>query len=272
MSETTESDPGIGSHSEALVRGESSEVSSPIFLVGCHRSGTSLLRQLLDSHPRISAGPEDPVLYNMSLLDHDGWRTTLGKYGFTEDEWLSKMKAIFEELHCRYAASQGKTRWAEKCPENSRIVGFLDRLYPNCQVVHIVRNPRDVIASNREKFGKKKGAFYGRRWVQYVRSAELGGAQLGCDRFRTIRYEDLVKNPEEVLRDLIEWLGEAWSPDVLRFRERTHQFPPRWLKTRYEEKSAIHTGSIGRGRAAGSILPLLYVHLRGRDLLRRFGY
>jgi hypothetical protein len=226
---------------------------------------------LLDSHPRISAGAEDPLLYYLSLLDNDDWRVTLGRYGVTEEEWLTKVRNIFEDLHLRYAESQGKTRWAEKSPENSLIIGFLDKLYPNCQVVHIVRNPRDVIASNRVKYGKKKGAFYGGRWVEHVRSAELGGARLGSDRFRTIRYEDLVANPDKVLRDLIAWLGEPWSDDVLRFGERTHYYPPR-LKTKDEEQFAIHTRSIGRGRSVDSVLPLLYVHLRARDLVRRFGY
>src|SRR6202030_3506268 len=136
----------------------------------------------------ISAGAEDPLLYYMSQFDNDDWRKTLSRYGMTEDEWLTKVRRIFEDLHLRYAESQGKIRWAEKSPENSLIIGFLDKLYPNCQVVHIVRNPRDVIASNRVKYGKRKGAFYGGRWVEHVRSAELGGAQLGPDRFRTIRY------------------------------------------------------------------------------------
>jgi hypothetical protein len=226
---------------------------------------------LLDSHPRISAGPENHLLYNLSLLDNDEWRATLELYGFTEEEWLTRVRGSLEDLHCRYAESQGKNRWAEKSTKDSLIIGFLDKLYPDCQVVHIVRHPRDVIASNRVKYGKKKGAFYGGYWVQYVRSAELGGGRLGSDRFRTIRYEDLVADPENVLRDLIAWLGEAWSDDVLRFGERTHRYPPKTKKPE-KEQFAIHTRSIGHGRVPHSVLPLLYVHLRGNDLVRRFDY
>ena len=124
------------------VPGEPSEVSRPIFVLGCHRSGTSLLQLMLDSHPRISAGVEDPLLYTLSRLDDDYWRTILGQYGFTEDEWLARVRGIFEGLHCRYAEIQGKSRWSEKCPENSTIIGFLDKLYPTSQMVHIVRHPR----------------------------------------------------------------------------------------------------------------------------------
>ena len=255
MPEVTRSDTASEISAIAAVKGEPSEVERPIFVVGCFRSGTTLLRLLLDSHPRISAGPEDPLLYYLSQLDNDYWRSTLEGYGFTEEEWLTKVRATFEDLQSRYAQSQGKTRWADKAPQSSLIIGFLDKLYPNCQVVHIVRNPRDVIASNRVKFGKAKGAFYGGRWVSHVRSAELGGARLGSDRFRTIRYEDLVTSPEKVLKDLIAWLGEPWSDEVLRFGDRTHLYPPTVKAQKENRKVAIHDQSIGRGKRIESLLP-----------------
>jgi hypothetical protein len=253
------------------VKGEPSEIQRPIFLVGCHRSGTSLLRILLDSHPRISAGPEDPLLFYLSLLDNDFWRSTLRGNGYTEEEWLTRLRGFFEDFQSRYAQSQGKTRWADKNPEHSLIIGFLDKLYPNCQVVHIVRNPRDVIASNRVKYGKKRGAFYGGRWVEHVRSAESDGAKLGSDRFRTIRYEDLVADPEKVLRDLVAWLGEPWSDEVLRFGERTHNYPPR-IRKKEKQGGLVHDRSINRGKSMKLLVPLLYVRLRGGDLVRKFGY
>lgn len=271
MSEDTKVDTGAEATARAGVRGEPSEIHRPIFVVGCHRSGTSLLRTILDSHPRISAGAENILLYNLSHLDNDLWRATLAHYGFTEEEWLTKVRCIFENIHHRYATSQGKTRWADKSPENCLIIDFLDKLYPDCQVVHIVRNPRDVIASNRVKYGPNKGVLYGARWVEFVRSAEVAGARLGSERFRTIQYEDLVSDPEKVLRDLIAWLGEPWSDDVLRFGERTHRYPPT-IRKRKKESAGIHTRSIGRGKIANSVVPLLYVHWRGRDLVRRFGY
>jgi Sulfotransferase family len=228
-----------------------------------------MLRQLLDSHPRISCGPEDISLYYLSQLDNDLWRMTLQGYGFTEAEWNSHVKELFEGLHWRYANSAGKNRWAVKCPEHSLIIEYLDKLYPDCQVIHIVRHPRDVIASNYRKYGPKKGAFYGGRWVSLVRAAETGGAQLGPERFRTIKYENLVADPERELKDLVSWLGEPWSPEVLRFGERTHSYPPR-LKP--HGTVAVHTRSIGKGRSRDFFQPLLYVRLHANDLLRRFGY
>jgi Sulfotransferase family len=256
------------------LQGEPSANTNPIFLVGCHRSGTSMLRMLFDTHPRISAGREDISIYWFSQMNNDDWRTILQSFGLDEGEWLDMMRNAIETLHGRYAASQGKTRWAAKCPENSLVVDYLDKLYPTCQIIHIVRNPRDVIASNAKMYGKSFGFRYGRRWVNHVSKAEAIGTGLGPKRFKTIRYEDLVSNTEDVLKETFEWVGEAWHPDVMRFGERTHGFPAR-LKTDEDRKFVVHTNSVGRGSNAfhlDSVAPMLYVRAHGSGLARRFGY
>lgn len=256
---------------ESLIWGEPSERSEPIFIVGCHRSGTSVLRMLMDSHPRISCGPEDISIFWMSQMDTDAWRTTLEGFGLSEDEWLDSLRRVIEGLQSKYAASQGKTRWAQKCPENSLIVSYLDKLFPTCRVIHIVRNPRDVISSNSKKYGRNFGLKYGKKWINHVYNAEKFGVGLGSDRFKTIRYEDLVSDPGGVLKDVFEWLGEPWSESVLRFGERTHYYPPQ-MKNDDAKKFEVHARSVGRGRLLESVVPLLYVHLRAKALVRRFGY
>lgn len=259
------------------VPGEPSEVNSPIFVVGCHRSGTSVLRRILDSHPRISSGPEEASVFWLAKDDDDLGRRRRESYGVAEEEWLGMVRNVVETFQLRYAESAGKTRWALKLPQNSLIIGFLEKLYPDCQIVHIVRNPRDVIASNRRMYGAKKDTSYGERWVHYVRSAETAGAALGPDRYRTIRYEDLLANPEVVLRDLIEWLGEPWSEDVLHVGGRTHKYPARVkrddeLEDREVRQADLHRESLARGTSDRCLIPLGYVWLKGNDLVKKFGY
>lgn len=269
MSESTvEPDPS----SSLRVLGEPSEINRPIFVVGCHRSGTSMLRKSLDSHPRISAGPEDPTLFWLSKTDTDLTRSRREGYGFTEEEWLGMVRGVVDKVHSRYAADQGKTRWASKHPENAVIVDYLARIFPNCQVIHIVRNPRDVLASSRKKFGPRRGAHYGRRWVHYVRKAEADGAKLGPDRFRTIRYEDLVANPESELRMLLEWLGEPWRDEILDIGGYSHRYPARTVPPEEQELEPLHTRSVGKGDLKTIFTPLLYVRLKANDLVKKFGY
>ncbi len=259
------------------VRGEPSEVNRPIFVVGCHRSGTSVLRRSLDSHPRISSGLEETSLFRLAKDDDDLGRERRAGYGVGEEEWLGMVRSMAETFYLRYAASAGKTRWALKLPENALVIDFLDKLYPDCQVIHIVRNPRDVIASNRRKYGPRHDSFYGERWVHLVRTAENTGPRLGVDRFRTIRYEDLVSDPELVLKDLVEWLGEPWSDEVLKVGGRTHRFPASVkqledLKEGEVRKADIHAESIGRGQGDRSLVALAYVRLKANDLVKKYGY
>jgi Sulfotransferase family len=279
VGESTQSKPvtaqATGSQ-PASVQGEPSEVHRPIFIVGCHRSGTSVLRQTLDSHPRISAGPEDPTTFWLSKTDTVLTRSRREGYGYDEEDWFATVRGLVGSIHSRYAANQGKTRWASKHPENSLILDYVNRVFPDCQVIHIVRNPRDVLSSNRRKFGKKRGFFYGRRWALFVGSAEKVGARMGEDRFRTIRYEDLVSDPESLLKDLVEWLGEPWSDEVLHISRRTHRYPATIVPPEEQDLSLeINTGSVGRGgRGEGYRiwLPLLYLRLRANDLVKKFGY
>ena len=149
--------------------------------------------------------------------------------------------------------------------------GITDEVYPNSQVIHIVRSPRDVIASCQKKFGRDASVEYGRRWVRYVRNAEDAGKNLGSDRFLTIRYEDFAAKPEIVMREVVEWLGEPWSDEVLRPYSRTHRYPV--VATESKVPVAIHTGSVGKGRGELlSLRSLLFVRMNGNDLIERFGY
>ena len=227
---------------------------------------------MLDSHPAISCGPEYVLLSYLAPIERRGnWGTTLERYGYTRDQWREHVRGFFEALHLHYAAAQGKARWGDKSPNNTLFLDYIDALYPHSQIVHIVRHPRDVIDSNRRKFGTKNGVLSARKWVRYVRSAEAFGARHGPDRYHVVRYEDLVADPEGTLRGLIGWLGEPWDASVLRFGERTHFFPPR-PKTEGERNPTVHQDSVGKGATLFTVGPLVFVRLRGGDLLGKFGY
>jgi hypothetical protein len=192
-------------------------------------------------------------------------------YGVSEEKWQEMVRDMVGSIQLRYAESQGKTRWALKHPELANKLSWVDRVYPNSQVIHIVRSPRDVIASCQKKFGRDASVEYGRRWVRYVRHAEDAGKKLGPDRFLTIRYEDFASKPEIVMREVVEWLGEPWSDEVLRPYSRSHRYPV--MPTESQVPVAIHTGSIGKGRGQLRSLPsLLFVRLTGNDLVERFRY
>jgi len=88
----------------------------PIFIVGCPRSGTTLLRLILDSHPSISAGPESRFLWGIRAIEERNWPTLAG-FGLDRAEWHDNVRSLFEAFHLRYAEHQGKIRWADKSPD-----------------------------------------------------------------------------------------------------------------------------------------------------------
>jgi len=252
--------------------GEDLDGRPPIFVVGCPRSGTTMLRQILDSHPAISCGPESRFLWGLRGIEERNWSSLAG-FGLSLEEWHAKVRELFEAPHRRYAASQGKVRWADKSPDYALMLDYIDTLYPDAQVVHIVRDPRDVIESWRHFYGPRSLKRAAQSWVRYVRAAHDFSRSQPEHRAAEIRYEDLVRQPEPTLRKLFAWLGEPWDDAVLRFDEHKHTLAGGPLGPEpHGERTTVRTSSIGKGHTAYASAALMIVRHNGRDLLRVFGY
>jgi hypothetical protein len=247
----------------------------PIFVVGCPRSGTTLTRLILDSHPAISAGPESRFLWGLRAIEENNWSTLVG-FGLELDEWRANVRTLFEAFHLRYAEHQGKIRWADKSPDYALMLDYIDALYPDAQIVHIVRDPRDVIDAWRRFYGLKSVGRAARAWVRYVGAAHEFAVRQPGDKVMEMRYEDLVRDPEPTLRKLFGWLGEPWDDGVLNFVDRPHSFgagPLRSVDQRWAERNGtLRTTSIGVGHGPATALPFTLVRRTGADLLETFGY
>ena len=130
----------------------------PIVVGGCLRSGTSLVRRLLDSHTRIHCGPEITFFrdfygeYRDDPLAHLRFSTTVRSL-VTEDDALEVLGRAYVELHEHAARRAGKARWADKVPENVLYADRWDALLAgHCLFVHVVRNPLDTVASMQGRF------------------------------------------------------------------------------------------------------------------------
>lgn len=176
-----------------------------------------MLRRILDSHPNISCGPEAGVLqeFDRFVGRHPD---RLDAFGVTAEEFDGRVRDMFSWMNQRLAERNGKQRWAHKTPSYALRLDYIDRLYPDCQVVHVVRDPLDVMDSLRRKHGFRKALELASLWPSHVRGARSFGATHPSDRYFEIRYEELVCDPETRLRALFSWLGEPWDPAVLRFR------------------------------------------------------
>jgi hypothetical protein len=113
-------------------------VNRPIFIVGCQRSGTTLLRLILDSHPNISCGPETRFLADFARITSPPMWPRMQQYGFPKEYWHRKFAELFDSFQSDYARRRGKNRWADKIPRYALYLEYLDQLFPSCQVVHVI--------------------------------------------------------------------------------------------------------------------------------------
>lgn len=252
----------------------------PIFVLGVPRSGTTLLRILLDSHPAIACGPETPwlgghqprsVMDLCRALTDEPWGYCRS-FGMPPETVTAAARTFVDTLLRAHAEARGKRRWAEKTPDNLLHVDFLASLFPGARFVSIVRDGLDAAASTAHVAEHRRGisawheenlpwgpdAFTGNsvftallRWRHWNRllARSLEGRQ-----HLSLRYEDLVARPEPTVRDLCAFLGEAFDPAMLDYARREHEYPS-W------EWGSADARTLGRitasrvGRAAQDLTP-----------------
>jgi|WetSurMetagenome_2_1015567.scaffolds.fasta_scaffold147813_2 hypothetical protein len=227
----------------------------PIIVGGVHRSGTSLIRRVLNSHSNIYCGPEvkffrdwhndynipdDPVKHARFLASA---RTML-----PESELLTILGKAFVEMHERAAQLANKNRWADKTPEN---VLYLDQwekiLGGKWYFLQVVRNPLDTLASIREANFKYAIPARLEAQIEFYRVYSEAGTeyyQSHPERSYRIVYEKLVASPAKEIEKLMRWLGENPEPDQLYFNARQHQSGLEDAKVGHT--STVHSTSVNR--------------------------
>jgi hypothetical protein len=190
----------------------------PIFIVGAMGAGTTLLRLMLDSHPNIAIPRETGFMraYNaqVQVPFKDSGRHWAQRMGWSRKEFDRELAAFYDRIFMRNAKLQGKRRWGEKCPPHTWHVDDIMRVFPDARVIAIVRHPGGCAASNMRRWGydAPTAAYHYERYNKEIARQALRHRR----RFAILRYEDLVLQPEATLRELLDWLGEPWSDDVLR--------------------------------------------------------
>jgi hypothetical protein len=249
----------------------------PIFVVGCHRSGTTLFRLILDSHPNISCGPETRFLADLEkITDDDNW-PRMSLFGFPKEYWHERVAELFDDFQSRYAAHRGKTRWADKTPLYAGHLDYLDALFPDALFVNLVRDGRDVARSHRDTWGYIAGIKAIEKWPQYIRMAEDFAPKVGPQRFCEVRYEALVDDTEKVMRGVLDFLGEPWDEAVLHHTELPHDVMPRYDKYTSRRRTqggegAVYRSRVGGGRKANDPVMRALLRWRAGDTLKRTGY
>ena len=231
-------------------------VNNPIIIGGFYRSGTSLVRRLMDAHSNIHCPPEIKFMkdfygdYLDDPLAHGRFFGTLRTIGLPEDELLQIMGRAYIECRQRACALKGKTRWADKNPENLLYLSQWKEVLGDFSFVFVVRDPLDALASLCEIGFEKTVPISFRGKVDLIK----GFLRKGIDYSKCysessfiLHYERLVRDPDEELRRLFNFLGERYEPDVKeRFFSSDRVSGVEDPKVKKSDK--IYTSSVGRWR------------------------
>lgn len=250
-----------GGTMSSVLMSESVDTSvAPVFIGGAGRSGTTLLRVMLDSHPDISCGPEMKVLPLICKFQTElksGFSEFLSSYEVTEEKVDVLFRNLINGLFSSHLEIVNKRRWAEKTPHNLLYTGQLSRIFPEARFIHVLRDGRDVAASLVEmqwfdiKSGQKiwytenirNAAIYWKEIVTGIRKAAVDAGVWG--RFAELRYEDLISDPRENLEELMNFLGEEWDEKLLEYHDQNHELPDEESSTS-QVKKALYPSSISR--------------------------
>ncbi len=209
----------------------------PIFVAGLERTGTSLMYALLASHPNISMTRRTNF-----------WRYFADQYGDLADDHnldacLAKMRvykrlvaleidfaglrAEFETgprtygrlyglLQEQVATRRGKPRWGDKSLNTERYTDRLFEDYPRARILHMMRDPRDRLASVLARWKTRRGAV-GVGTAAWLWSARMASRNVvrHPERYRIVRYESLVRDPEAELHAICAFIGEPYDPSML---------------------------------------------------------
>jgi hypothetical protein len=247
----------------------------PIFAVGAAGSGTTLLRLILDSHPNIAVGPETAIMRLVNAQrwipfyeQGDRWWKELG---LGEQELDRSLRDLYSQFFEHAARRQGKTRWGDKTPLHVWHVADIARVFDDSVIVGIVRHPAASTASNVSRFRFSLGLAI-RLWLNMNRALVHGGAPLG-ERLALVRYEDMVADPEGVLRELFDWLEEPWAPEVLEHhRVQKAKGAPESTDGRTRPGDAIDQRRASKWMTVLTEREREFVRRRTRDWAAFFGY
>ncbi|MGZ4595700.1 MAG: sulfotransferase family protein [Actinomycetes bacterium] len=225
----------------------------PIFVVGCPRSGTTMLGLMIHAHPRLAMPPESRFLiktwrrrHAFGDLQTDEQRTALAdeitrpgsmitELGFRKQQLVdaildapptigSALGAVFQE----YAKAHGKARWGDKRPIYFQEVDVLRRLFPDAQFIHVIRDGRANVESlKRMPWFPHSNVSAMSLWSWAETCMRRNLKRLPADTYHTIRYETLVSDPKPVLQEMCAFLGEDFHEAMLEPHKVTDIIPER---------------------------------------------
>ena len=223
----------------------SDSIPSKIFIVGCPRSGTTLLQSILAAHPKVLSFPESHFFEDLTFRSAK-WKYTFGILGITPIRIRNRLRNFFHQIeyeqhlkpafytvfrkqYCEYfvnivdafALQQNKLCWIEKTPENLHHIPLIEKLVPSAKFIHIVRNAKDVVASLYE-VSRRYPDPWGGPWEidacidRWLKDINISYSYADEANHLIVFYEKLVsEDSHTVTSQLCDFCGVEYHKDML---------------------------------------------------------
>jgi hypothetical protein len=279
----------------------------PFFIITSGRSGSTLLRAILQQEPTICIPPESHVLGQLSQRFQRYYRYVTWEYavrlvvsefesvpglfappfsywemelsGFyrlagqlpPEKRNLAHLIDLFYNYY-RQCKKPAATRWGDKSVRNIHVLPAIARVFPQAQYIHIIRDGRDVVTSFRKHGIISDLTVACRHWTSGLAAADDFGSRLNTDHFLQLYYEALVADPETVMRQVCTFLSLDYTPQLLTFWQSTHELGDAQSTLHQNLKRQINTESAGNWRQQLSLEEQETVQSLLKEMLKQHNY
>jgi tetratricopeptide (TPR) repeat protein len=230
---------------------------SPIFIIGMHRSGSTLVEQILASHPNVFAAGEISLLAQ-SITKQFPFTVESDYTGSLDDVSQEKLRAIARD-YLDDQPGMDADYVTDKLPHNFLNAGMIRIVFPNAKIVHCCRDPRDTCFSIfKNLFGSFGYTFdldeLGRYYNEYAAlMAHWENVMPGV--IHTVQYESMIDDQEQTSRELLDYCGLEWDPAVLEFHKHERAIP---TISATQALQPVYRGSVGAWKPYSEMLRPLF--------------
>ena len=269
-----------------------------IFVGGIPRSGTSLMRDIIGSHPDVAMFPSELPLWRIIAVEFARQDPSqrevqvrlvgavvnhprMGQAGIVLDpgavlaaiarERVVTVGVVFAYVMRQYARQRGRPRWGVKDPLNEFHADRIFAELPRASFVHMVRDPRDVVTSQRGRWGAAAQHVVSTTdaWRRSAALARRRGTS--APGYVAVRYEDLVAAPADVVRRVCDRLGLDYRPEMLERSWRPESSRATWDPELYGRRD-IFPGAVARHLRQLPAADACFIQMRAGREMARWGY
>lgn len=287
---------------------ETSLNERPILVVGTMRSGTTLINRILNAHSMIFMhyGQTDflrhfynkynPIenINNVNKLLSDLRLHMLSYDKSLSDEQLNEIikyvklwgpsyKNIYKAIAVTRLLLSNQGRWGEKYAGTCQEVGPFFDMYSEGQVIHIIRDPRDVFVSNKKRIEELNPAAIEindhllilRDWLECYSSLQLNMKKYSSNKYFFLRYEDLITSPVKVTKKICDFLDLPWEEKMLDTEKYVDSYGNAWHANTFFDKEAIKGVSsvtIGRYKKLLKSAERAFIESKTARHIKNLGY